>query len=90
MYSLIQHYLAAGDLETAEMYCSFLAESDKSHYNHFVWLGQISRVFRKTDVAKENFEKALRICQADENWPKDSMAKIIADIEKEIESLQAI
>ena len=87
LYSLIQHYLAENDLKTAYTYCQFLAGFDKSHYNHFVWLGNIAKALGRTEVAKESFEQALRICRADKNWPRDSMEKLIASIEDEMRGL---
>lgn len=88
LYSLVRYYQnEANDLETAYSCCQFLAEFDKSHYNHFVWLGQLAREFGDTEVAKESFEQALRICRADTNWPKESMERIIADIERMLQSL---
>ena len=87
LYSLVQHYLRADDLKTAYTYCQFLAKFDIRHYNHFVWLGQIARTFGEVDIARESFEQALKICKADKNWPSDSMQKIIATIEKEMQGL---
>jgi tetratricopeptide (TPR) repeat protein len=87
LYSLIQHYLAEHDWETANTYCEFLAEFDKSHFNHFVWLGNIAKALGRTEIAKERFEQALQICRADKNWPRDSMERIIASIENEMRDL---
>jgi hypothetical protein len=89
LYSLVQHHWAANDLETVRSYCEFLAQFDKLHYNHFVWLGQVSRQLGENDVAREAFEEALRICKADKNWPRDSMGKLIAFIEREMQALEA-
>lgn len=89
MYSLVQYCLAANDLETAESCCECLAELDKSHYNHFVWLAHISKALGKTEMARRSFEEALRICRADKNWPRASMEKIIASIEEEMQNLGA-
>jgi tetratricopeptide (TPR) repeat protein len=87
LYSLVQHYLRAGDLEIAYSYCQFLSKFDVEHYNHFVWFGEIARTFGEADIARESFEQALRICKADKNWPSDSMQEIIAAIEKEVRGL---
>lgn len=87
LYSLIQHYLAEDDWETANTYCEFVAEFDKSHFNHFVWLGIIAKALGRTEIAKERFEQALQICRADKNWPRVSMERIIASIENEMQDL---
>jgi hypothetical protein len=87
LYSLTQHSLAKEDLGTAYTYCQFLAEFDKSHYNHFVWLGRIAKVIGRPEVAKQGFEQALRICRADTHWPRESMDELIASIEKELGEL---
>jgi len=87
LYSLVQHHLAENDLETAYSYCQFLAGFDKSHYNHFMWLGSVAKAIGKTEVAKESFEQALRICRADKNWPRDSMEKLVASIKNEMRGL---
>ncbi len=58
---------------------------DKGHYNHFVWFGQANNALGKKAEAKESFEKALKICESDPNWPRESMKHIIARIKKDIE-----
>jgi hypothetical protein len=87
LYSLVQHYCRAGDLKTAYTYCQFLARFDTEHYNHFVWFGEIAKTFGEADIARESFEQALKICKADKDWPSDSMQKIIATIEREMQGL---
>jgi len=87
MYSLVQHCLATNDRKTAESYCKFLVRFDRSHYNHFVWLGNISKALGKTETARRSFKEALRICRADKKWPQDSMKEFIASIEEELQSL---
>jgi len=85
LYSLIQHYLQKSDRKNAHLCCHFLSEFDKSHYNHFVWLGQINRSIGNYKEATSNFTEALRICQGDKKWPEDSMKRIIEFIKGEME-----
>lgn len=75
LYSLIIHYLNQGDLQNAYLCCSFLTRFDKSHYNHFVWFGKINKALGKNPEAKSSFKEALRICEGDKNWPRESMKK---------------
>jgi len=89
LYSLLIHYFfLRKDLKNAYLLGEFLTRFDKSHYNHFVWFGQINKALGKNLEAKRSFEKALRICEGDPNWPKDSMKHIIARIRTEIDSLR--
>jgi hypothetical protein len=85
LYSLVQHYTVDNNLETVRLYTQFLADFDKDHYNHFVWLGQINKKLGKREEAKQNFIQALSICNRDTNWPKESMDKLKEEIQKEIE-----
>ena len=88
LYSLIRYYRTeAHDSATAYIYCQFMTEFDKAHYNHFVLLGQIAKDFGDTGVAKESFEQAMRICRADLNWPKEFVERITATIEKMMQNL---
>ena len=87
LYSLTHHYLARGDLETAYTYCEFLAEFDKNHYNHFVWLGRIAKALGRPAVAEGAYQQALRVCRADKDWPRESMGRLIASIENEMRGL---
>jgi hypothetical protein len=89
LYSLVQHFWATNDVETAYTYCKFLADFDKSHYNHFAWLGQISSLLGRLDIARQSYEEALRICEADKTWPQDSMNEIIGSIKEELRRLEA-
>lgn len=87
LYSLLIHYFfLRRDLKNAYPLCEFLTKFDKGHYNHFVWFGQINKALGKKAEAKKWFEEALRICQGDPNWPRESMKHIIAKIKKDIES----
>ena len=88
LYSLIIHYMQHGDLKKAYIPCAFLTEFDKSHYNHFLWFGEINKLLGNTEQAKRSFEEALRICERDKKWPRDSMEKIIAYIKKEIKNCE--
>jgi len=56
----------------------FLTRFDKAHYNHSVWFGQVNKALGKKAEAKRSFEKALKICANDPNWPRESMKHIIA------------
>jgi len=74
LYSLICYYDQHKNMDTVKFYCEFLAQFDPTgHYNHFVWLGQISLALGEKDIARKNFEHALWICENDPNWPKESM-----------------
>jgi hypothetical protein len=86
LYSLVQHYIAGNNLETARLCSQFLADFDKDHYNHFVWLGKINKKLCNSEEAKQNFVQALSICDRDTNWPKESMDKLKEEIQKEIEN----
>ena len=86
LYSIIIHYLQHGDLKSAYTPCAFLTEFDKSHYNHFFWFGVINKLLGNDEQAKRSFEEALKICERDKTWPRESMEKIIALIKTEIES----
>jgi tetratricopeptide (TPR) repeat protein len=86
LYSLVLHYMKTNDLETLYTLCDFLTKFDKSHYNHFVWFGTINRLLGNNEQARRSFEEALRICERDKTWPRESMEKIITQIKREIES----
>jgi hypothetical protein len=87
LYSLLIYYFFfQRDLENAFLLGEFLTKFDKSHYNHFVWFGQINKALGNKEYAKKSFEEALRICERDQIWPKVSMEEIIARIKKDIES----
>jgi tetratricopeptide (TPR) repeat protein len=88
MYALVIHHLRHDDLKEAYFYCDFLTKFDQSHYNHFVWFGQINKALGKKDEAKRSYEEALKICRRDPNWPKESMKKIIEYIEQEAKSCE--
>jgi tetratricopeptide (TPR) repeat protein len=85
LYSLVQHYMNKKDMQSTLLCCRFLGEFDKSHYNHFVWLGQIHREMGNYEEADESFNEALKICKRDSKWPSESMRNIIEAIHKEIE-----
>lgn len=87
LYSLIQHYWNIGDLETAFKCSRFLAEFDRSHYNHFVWLGEIAYLRGDRDGARQALQEALDICERDKVWPKDSMDQLKASIRMRLESI---
>ncbi len=87
MYSLIQHHWDKGESEIVLSYSRFLAEFDKTHYNHFVWLGRAAKALGKKDTAREGFKEAIRILEIDENWPNDSKQLIVSGIEAEMQDL---
>lgn len=89
LYSLVQHCIATHDLETARMYCEFLAQVDKNHYNHFVWLAQITAAIGDCRAASKNLRIALQICEADKVWPRESLQPIIDSIASELQRLDA-
>jgi hypothetical protein len=87
LYSLLVYYFfQKGDLENAHFLGEFLTKFDRSHYNHFVWFGQINKALGKKEEARKSFGEALKICERDKNWSSESMEKIIALIKKDIES----
>ncbi len=68
------------------------------HYVNSVYIYRNLRICVKTckkrvvyarahnyEEADESFNEALRICERDPKWPRDSMRKIIEAIHKEIE-----
>jgi tetratricopeptide (TPR) repeat protein len=74
LYSLVSRYISHNDLQTARLYCEFLAQFDPTgHYNHFVWLGQINLALGDKTLARKSLEQALWICENDPNWPKESV-----------------
>jgi tetratricopeptide (TPR) repeat protein len=84
LYSLSLFYLLQKDLKNAYLLCEFLTRFDRDHYNHFVWFGMINKALGRKQEAKASFEEALKICDRDKKWPRESMKKIGAQIEKEI------
>lgn len=87
LYSLLIYYFfQRRDLENAYLLGEFLTKFDMSHYNHFVWFGQINKKLGRKAEARKNFEEALRICERDINWTNESMKQIVARIREEIES----
>jgi len=88
--SLIMHYININDLKNAYICCDFLTKFDKNHYNHFVWFGQINKKLGKKEEAIKSYKEALEICKRDKKWPRDSMNKLISQIEKEMESIYFI
>jgi hypothetical protein len=87
LYSLLVYYFfQQNDLPNAYLLGEFLTKFDRGHYNHFVWFGQINKALGKPTEARKSFEEALRICEEDRNWPRQSIEDIIARIKKDIES----
>lgn len=87
LYSLLtHHFFKQGNLKKAYLLGEFLTKFDKWHYNHFVWFGQINKALGDKEEAKKHFEMALRICEKDKNWPRESMKHIIDQIKKDIQS----
>ena len=87
LYSLLIYYLfQQRDLKNAYLLGEFLTKFDRSHYNHFVWFGQINKELRRETEARKSFEEALRIGEGDKRFPKELMKQIIARIKKDIES----
>ena len=82
MYSLIQYYSANNEPERAYDLCSFLAKFDKSHYNHFMWLGDLEKQFGRKELARESYKEALDICERDKKWPRESMEKLKESIKR--------
>jgi hypothetical protein len=85
--SLIQHCVVTQDLASAKLYCEFLASFDTNHYEHFMWLGQINAVFGNRIPARRDLRKAIEICQADKEWPRESLQPIIDSITEEFKRL---
>lgn len=87
LYSLVLHYSALNSVEDVKLICDFLVEFDKSHYNHFMWLGEIYKKLGDKKSAKRYFDEALEICKRDKKWERESMSRIIALIKAEIASV---
>jgi len=93
MYLINHYFYLAGDLEKAYPLCRFLADFDKSHYNHFLVLGRICKLLGKKGEARRSFDEAIKICKRDTKWdrlkkPSDpSIKDIITLIEQEKKSL---
>ncbi len=85
MYSLVRHQLEKGDLEKAYSYCRFLAEFDKNHYTHFVWLGRTAKALNLNDVAQNGYGEAIRLLELDKNWPDDSKRNILSALRAEMQ-----
>ena len=80
--------MRTNDLKNAYICCEFLTKFDKSHYNHFVWFGQINALLGNRELAIKSYEKALEICESDKKWPRDSMEKLKESIRNEMESVK--
>ena len=90
IYSLIIYYWTRNDPSTAVFYCKFLTKFDRSHYNHFLWYGLMSKELGDYKTAKQNLEFALDICERDKNWPRDSMKQITDYIKKEVAEIDKL
>ena len=87
MYSLYQHYMANNDPASAYDLCLFLVKFDRSHYNHFMWLGDLEKRFGRKEPARKSYNEALNICERDKIWPRDSMERLKESIRRAMESL---
>ena len=88
LYSLVLHYSALNSVEDVLLICEFLVKFDKSHYNHFLWLGEVYKQRGDKESAKLYLNKALRICEMDKTWERESINEIISVIKSKITDLQ--
>jgi tetratricopeptide (TPR) repeat protein len=88
LYSLVIHYLGLNDLKESYLYCDFLTKFDHGHYNHFEWLGILNLALKRPEKAKEAFQKALKICLEDKNWPPDNMKIHLDRLKDELEAAE--
>jgi tetratricopeptide (TPR) repeat protein len=88
LYSLIGYYFSKHDLETAKAYCEFLTEFDRSHYNHFAWLGLIYKSIGQTELAEKHLIRAIKMLEGDKNWPLVSKEPIIAMLKRQLSEME--
>ncbi len=88
LYAIVQHYFALNLVEDALLICEFLVKFDKWHYNHFLWLGQIYKKLGDNESALRYLKEALKICEMDKKWPRESMNEIMSLIKAEIYSVK--
>jgi len=91
-YSIYDSWLR-NDLQEAYSLGKILATFDLSHYDHFLGLARTCVQLGKIQEAKENYDKAIEVCNADQKWNKlkspldASIEDIIENLEKEKASL---
>lgn len=88
------HFYLRGEKERAYFLCKFLADLDKSHYDHFVLFGRICASLGKIEEAMRSYDEAIAICKRDPRWDKrkepldPSIRDLITSIEEEKERLE--
>ena len=87
LHSLALYHNDKGEIDEIIMYYESIALFDKSHFNHFAWLGNAYKAKNQSDKALENYKIALDICKRDKKWERNSMNEIITGLEREISSL---
>ena len=95
LVTLASHYFyLQGEKEKAYFLCRFLADFDKSHYDHFVLFGRICGSLRKMEEAVTSYDEAIAICKRDPTWdrrkaPSDpSIKDLVTSIEEEKKRLR--
>jgi hypothetical protein len=84
------------DLKNAYSICKLLADFDHGHYDHYLLLARICREVGRKEEARENYKRAIEICEADPNWDKKRLpnaphiGEIIENIRKESLSLDGV
>jgi len=84
LVSLVYHHMDMGDAQTAAFYCAFLSHFDKDHYEHFWLLGRNAGALGHADAAREAYENAIKLLEADPEWPDADRQQKITKIRQEI------
>lgn len=92
LYSIVQHHINTKDMQSALLCCRFLGEFDKSHYNHFEWLGIIYRQMGEKFYGKsiESFKEALIIIEGDLKLPPNIKKRMVERIQQELAITKAL
>jgi tetratricopeptide (TPR) repeat protein len=93
---LVNDSVLRNDLKNAYSICKLLADFDHGHYDHYLLLARICREVGRKEEARENYKRAIEICEADPNWDKKRLpnaphiGEIIENIRKESLSLDGV
>lgn len=89
LYSLLTNRVAMHDYDSAIRLAEAVALFDKSHYNHFAWLGYLYKQRREFDKAGHNYRVAIDILERDSRWDNTEKRKILDWLRSEIESISS-